>query len=160
MAESTSHESKADHKIRLMTESDVLQIIQLETQIFPDPWTRETFLEAMWEPDVQSLVVIKGDRIIGYMVTLWAEERIHILNIAVDKDYRKRGIATKLITGLEKSASKQGIRYVSLDVRVSNDVAIAFYTKHNFQTIGQRTQYYPNDEDALIMAKSIKENKS
>ena len=139
-------------------ESDLLQITQLETQIFPDPWTRETFIEAI--PDIQSLAVIEKDRIIGYMVALWAEERIHILNIAVDKNFRKRGIATKLITGLEQSALKQGYRYLSLEVRVSNTDAIAFYTKHKFRTIGQRTQYYRNDEDALIMAKSIKDNKS
>lgn len=141
-----------------MIESDLLQVIRLETQIFPDPWTRKTFLEALREPDVQSLVVIESDYIIGYMVTLWAEERTHILNIAVDKDYRKRGIATKLIAKLEQSAFEQGIRYLSLEVRTSNKTAIEFYTKQNFRIIGQRSQYYRNDEDALIMAKSIKDN--
>ncbi len=160
MAESAPLKPGAEYTIRPMLESDLPQILQLETLIFPDPWTRETFIEALREPDIGSSVVIKDERIIGYMVALWAEERIHILNIAVDQNFQKRGIATNLLAGLEQSALDQGYRYISLEVRASNTVAIAFYTKHKYRTVGQRTNYYRNDEDALLMAKSIKDTKS
>ncbi len=160
MAESAPPKPGAEYAIRHMLESDLPQIIQLETQTFPDPWTRGTFIETLREPDIRSSVVIKNEQIIGYMVALRAEERIHILNIAVDKNFRRRGIATNLLAGLEQSALDQGYRYISLEVRESNTVAIAFYTKHKYRTIGQRTNYYRNDEDALIMAKSIKDTKS
>ena len=158
--ESAPHEPSAEYTVRPMLEPDLPQILQLEKQIFPDPWTRETFKEALREPDIESSVVITNERIIGYIVTLWAEERIHILNIAVDQNFQKRGIATNLLTQLEQLALDKGYRYISLEVRASNKVAIEFYTKHKYRTLGQRANYYRDDEDALIMAKSIEATKS
>ncbi len=160
MTETVPPKPCVEYAIRPMMESDLLQISQLEAQIFPDPWTRETFIEALQEPDIGSSVVIKNDRIIGYMVSLWAEQRIHILNIAVDQNFRKRGIATNLLAGLEQTALERRYRYISLEVRATNTVAIAFYTNHKYRTVGQRSNYYRDDEDALIMAKSIKDIKS
>ena len=148
---------KADLKycIRPMVDSDLSKVVRLETSIFSDPWSRQSFAESLAEDQVGSWVVETQGTIIGYTVTLWVEDEIHILNLAVDDNYRHQGIGTQLLSTLEKFAKKHQSNHFWLEVRSSNLPAQAFYTKHGFKPLGLRKRYYRNGEDALIMAKHI-----
>ena len=76
----------------------------------------------------------------------------HINNVAVDPGYRKRGIGTEIIKKLMDDARKEGIKEFTLEVRPSNEAAIALYRKFGFDSEGRRKAYYQdNGEDALIM---------
>jgi ribosomal-protein-alanine N-acetyltransferase len=150
-----AYKSDLRYCIRPMVESDLPQVVQLEGSIFPDPWRRESFAESLAEEHVGSWVVESQGRIIGYMVTLWVADEIHILNLAVNNNYRRQGLATHLLSTLERFAKGHQSKHFWLEVRSSNLPAQAFYAKHGFKHVGRRRHYYRNGEDALIMAKNI-----
>ena len=150
-----AHKSTSTYRIRPMVTSDLPQVVQLEHDIFPDPWSRRSFAESLIETQVESWVVEIQNRIIGYMIALWVSDETHILNLAVEVEYRRRGIATQMLTALEDFASRQGCSHFWLEVRSSNVAAQKFYDKHGFKPLGHRKHYYRNGEDALIMAKIV-----
>jgi ribosomal-protein-alanine N-acetyltransferase len=77
-----------------------------------------------------------------------------MMNVAVHPDFRRRGIAAKLVEKLVEDLGKMGNHCLSLEVRVSNDPAIKLYEKLGFSQVGRRPKYYRNPrEDALILRK-------
>ena len=94
-------------------------------------------------------IINDKDKIVGFIVTRETENNIHILSIAVDVDYRKKGIGTILLDNL-KNKSKS----VTLYVHTVNDVAMSFYKKNNFKIENIMFGYYDNfkiDKDAYKM---------
>jgi len=76
----------------------------------------------------------------------------HIVGIAVREEHRGWGIGELLLIGAVETGLRQGLETVTLEVRVSNAVAQALYTKYGFREVGVRKRYYrDNNEDALIM---------
>ena len=95
-----------------------------------------------------------GDHLVGYVGSQSSIDESDIMNIAVHPDWRRRGIAEKLIDYLVQELKKRGSHALMLEVRVSNDPAIALYEKLGFQQVGRRKNYYRNPkEDALILRK-------
>jgi len=89
---------------------------------------------------------------VGYVSTWLVFEEAHITAIAVRKAYRGRGVGELLLGGAIEFAMHQKSRVVTLEVRVSNDSAIALYKKYGFKKVGLRKAYYSdNREDADIM---------
>ena len=79
-------------------------------------------------------------------------EEAHITNIAVSPDFRRKHIGESLLMVLIESCRKSMVKYITLEVRVSNEPAIKLYEKYGFRSLGTRKGYYQdNDEDALIM---------
>ncbi len=78
----------------------------------------------------------------------------HILNIAVDRDCRRRGVGTSLMEGIEERFRHMDASQVTLEVRESNATARSFYKRRGFNEIGRVKAYYP-DEDAVIMSKNL-----
>lgn len=102
--------------------------------------------------------VAEGEkRIAGFLVVRQALDEIEILNLAVHPEFRRQGIASKLLSTALQKACEQGAAKAYLEVRVSNDPAIAFYKVHGFRALGRRTRYYPDPcEDALVLALQLK----
>ena len=93
-----------------------------------------------------------GDYPVGYVSTWLVWEEAHITAIAVRKAYRGRGVGELLLTGAIETAMHEKSRVVTLEVRVSNQSAIALYKKYGFKKVGLRKAYYSdNREDADIM---------
>jgi ribosomal-protein-alanine N-acetyltransferase len=79
-------------------------------------------------------------------------DELHILNVAVHPDERRRGHAARLLRHILDEAKQEKVRVVSLEVRVSNHAAAALYQRFGFRAVGVRPKYYANDgEDALLM---------
>ena len=79
-----------------------------------------------------------------------------VMNLAVHPDYRRQGIAEKLMEALEKGLRERESKSLTLEVRASNVSAIALYEKLGFQQVGLRKNYYRNPkEDALILCKTL-----
>ena len=92
--------------------------------------------------------------LIGAAVDVVVKQEAHLLNIAVDKNYHRKGIGSILINHLKTQVQAMGINLITLEVRVSNSSAISFYKKHNFMEDAIRANYYskPKPEDALLMS--------
>jgi len=140
--------------IEKMNSAHVPQIAQLEKLCFSDPWSEksiETELScrlSLW------LVALEGDKVVGYVGSQTVIDETDMMNIAVHPDYRRRGIAEKLIDALTGALGEKGSHGLSLEVRASNGPAIALYEKLGFAQVGLRKNYYRNPkEDALILRK-------
>jgi len=143
-----------DVKLTRMTESHIAQVLAIERTVFESPWTSQMFRQ-----EVQGIfgsyptVAIVDGRVVGYQVAWFIEDEVHLVNIAVRKDYQERGIGALLLRELIEDALAKRKAIITLEVRASNEVAQAFYHRFLFRTIGVRKGYYSdNREDALLMA--------
>ena len=138
-------EMKAEH---------VPQVAQLEKLCFADPWSEmsiESELKSIWSYWV---VAVEDEQVVGYVGSQSSIDETDVMNIAVHPDWRRRGIAESLIDYLIKDLKNRGSHALMLEVRVSNDPAIALYEKLGFRQVGLRKNYYRNPkEDALILRK-------
>jgi ribosomal-protein-alanine N-acetyltransferase len=142
---------------RSMTESDLDQILPIERDSFPAPWTRENFLhELRRNPHAWNVVVCEGVEIVGYAAMWILEDELHINEIAVRADRRRQGTGTRLMERILKEAVERGCRWASLEVRPSNVAARKLYENLGFRVAGHRHAYYRDTgEDGLVLKKPI-----
>jgi ribosomal-protein-alanine N-acetyltransferase len=146
-------------RIRRLNYSDLPSVIAIERRSFPTPWSLAMFVLELSKPSGICLAAVEGDRLIGYLVCSRYEDVWHLMNVAIQPDRRRRGIATDLIDALFETAGA-GSRF-TLEVRASNDVAITMYERFGFRHAGRRQRYYhDNGEDALIMWYELAERAS
>ena len=144
-------------EIRRLTYADLPQVIAIERRAFPTPWSLAMFVLELSKPSGICLVAVVGDRVAGYLVCSRYDIVWHVMNVAVDPGSRRLGIATAMLAHLFGLADKPGEQY-TLEVRTSNDAAIALYERFGFQSAGVRPGYYhDNKEDALIMWRTAAE---
>ncbi len=138
--------------LRPLMASDLDQICEMERAIFSSPWTRLSFEKEINSRFSHSFVVV-DEKIIAYIITWIIRDELHIANVAVDIDYRRYGIATRLLNFVMEKARKSGCRFVLLEVRKSNRHAIKLYKQLGFKIDGVRKGYYEQqNEDALLMS--------
>ena len=143
--------------IREMILADIPPLLEIERVSFPVPWDAGMFMiQLNLSSYTENLVILSGDRIIGYISSWYGYEELHILSIAVaPADRGGEAAAMLLAEAVEKSREKGCLKAV-LEVRVSNGRAIRFYEKHGFAQVGRRKGYYSDSgEDALILGKDI-----
>ncbi len=137
--------------ITRLTYADLPQVIAIERRAFPTPWSLAMFVLELSKPSGICLAARRGKPICGYLVCSRYDTVWHIMNVAVDPDVRRTGVATALLTELMERVGDPRARY-TLEVRQSNDPAIALYERFGFQVAGMRRRYYQdNGEDAHIM---------
>jgi len=137
-----------------MKAEHVPQIAELEKLCFSDPWSERSISSELSNDYSYWLVALDDDRVAGYVGSQSAFDEADMMNIAVHPDYRRKGIAQKLVAGLCDALSQKGIRALLLEVRASNEPAKALYEKLGFVQVGRRPNYYHNPkEDALILRK-------
>ena len=140
-------------RVRVATEADLGGIVAIEQEAFSDPWSRESFHRLLSQ---LALVADDGDEVVGYIVAHWAGEESEILNLAVHPEQRRRGIARRLVEEAVVRLVAKGVRLVFLEVRESNEGALAFYDGLGFRQAGHRPGYYRRPrEDALVLARSL-----
>jgi len=143
-------------EIRRLTYADLPQVIAIERRAFTTPWSLAMFVLELSKPNGICLAALRGDRLVGYLVCSRYDTIWHVMNVAVDDRLRRQGIATRLLDHLFEAADTPGEQY-TLEVRMSNDVAIAMYERFGFRGAGRRRGYYhDNREDALIMWRTSK----
>ncbi|MBU2228030.1 MAG: ribosomal protein S18-alanine N-acetyltransferase [Proteobacteria bacterium] len=137
-------------------EGDMEEIIAIERDSFLTPWSEKIFRNEMTCPVSRMLVVRSHQRqgkiLAGYLVYWHVENEIHIHNIAVRKEMRRKGVATRMIAEAMCRSRRQGALRVTLEVRRSNLPAQKMYGKFGFTVEGVRRGYYDSHEDALIMS--------
>ena len=143
-------------ELRRLTLSDLTEIEPIERDAYPTPWSRSMFAGELSKPTSVALGAFDADsgRLIGYLIVSRYVDAWHVMNVAVASSHRRRGIASQLLHELFELTAGDARRGYTLEVRVSNVVAIALYEKLGFRTTGLRRGYYTdNREDALIMWK-------
>ena len=138
-------------EIRRLTYADLPQVIAIERRAFPTPWSLAMFVLELSKPAGICLAALRGSRMIGYLVCSRYDTVWHIMNVAVDPDQRRAGVATAMLLDLFARIDGPQTRF-TLEVRESNRAAIALYERYGFRAAGRRRRYYQdNGEDAVIM---------
>jgi ribosomal-protein-alanine N-acetyltransferase len=136
--------------LRKLAYGDLPSVISIERRSFPTPWSLAMFVLELSKPSGICLAAEDDEGLVGYLVCARYDDVWHLMNVAVNPEQRRRGVATELIERLFDEAG-EGARF-TLEVRVSNGPAIAMYGKFGFRSAGRRRRYYhDNGEDALIM---------
>ncbi len=136
-----------------MEVTHIPDILKVERESFTDAWT-----EAMFEEEIlgkfSHYYVAEVDGVAVAYMGMWSlSGEGHITNIAVAKEYRRKGIAKALIEHFIEIAKKENLEFMTLEVRRSNDAAKALYKSFGFIEVGERKKYYENKEDALLLTK-------
>lgn len=139
--------------IRRMAERDLDAVTDIEARTFARPWSRESFEQELTRNVAARYLVAETDgKTVGYAGAWIILDESHVTNIAVDENYRGRGIGRKLTEGLMQYLSNLGAAYATLEVRVSNERAQNLYKSLGFVSVGKRKKYYEdNQEDAYLM---------
>jgi [ribosomal protein S18]-alanine N-acetyltransferase len=145
----------SDLEIRPLTYADLPQVIAIERRAFPTPWSLAMFVLELSKPSGICLAGLLEDRIVAYLVCSRYDTVWHLMNIAVDINLRRQGLATSLLERLFEMADRPSEQY-TLEVRTSNEGAIRLYERFGFRAAGRRRAYYhDNREDALIMWRTL-----
>ncbi len=139
-----------------MKKENIEQVLAIEQTSFTKPWSKNLFLSEFRSPSVSMLMVALGDvpvrSVVGYIVCWIVADELHILNLAVDQSFRRRGIAKKLVLSALKEAHQKGVKRAFLEVRSSNTAAKKLYSDLGFSGTSVRRDYYEEPiEDALVM---------
>jgi ribosomal-protein-alanine N-acetyltransferase len=139
-------------EIRPLGLSDLGSIESIETRAYRTPWSRSMFASELAKASSICLGAYEGEQLVGYCVNSRYVDAWHVMNVAVNPDYRRRGIATRLLERLFELTRDDQRRGYTLEVRISNTDAIELYETLGFVRQGIRRAYYTdNREDALIM---------
>ena len=144
-------------EIRKMRNSDLPKVMLIELATFTMPWGESTFRGLLRRKDSDLLVAeFKGD-VAGYAVFWAVMDQGELGNVAVDEEYRGRGIGSKLIKAVLERAHERSVHEIFLEVRKSNVRAQDLYKGFGFTEVGRRKNYYLEPlEDALVMKMDLK----
>lgn len=136
-----------------MTLKDIPSVVNIETEAFATPWTEEIFEHEMTGNNYAHYIVATcEEEVIGHCGMWIVLDECHITNIAVLKKFRGNGIGEQLLRESIELCRELAVQTMTLEVRVSNEVAQNMYRKLGFQDGGIRKKYYTDDrEDALVM---------
>lgn len=135
------------------TACDAQGIYEIEQETFTLPWSLEAITNEFTNPVATYYVAKEDDKVIGYIGVWYVMDEGQITNVAVHKDYRRRGVAKALIERLILDATEGHRAVLLLEVRASNVAAQSLYELYGFNGMGTRKNYYVQPkEDAIIMA--------
>lgn len=138
-----------------MTLSDLDEVMEIEPVAFGSHhWSRQSFCNELNNPGGHYYVACTpdGGRLCGYTGFWLIGEEAHITTLAVHPDYRRQYVAERLLIYDVSAAKKVGARWMTLEVRVSNEAAQNLYDKYGFKSLGLRRNYYQdNNEDAMVL---------
>lgn len=140
-------------EITRMRRRHLRRVLSIEARVYPRPWSASLFLSELSQRTTRTYVVARYEgEVVGYAGMMFTGREAHVTNIAVDPDFHSRKIGTRLLLHLVTEAVARGAEVLSLEVRVTNDVAQRMYEKFGFSAVSVRKGYYiETNEDALVM---------
>lgn len=143
----------ASWSIRLAERRDVPELLAIEVEQFPEPWTRAMLLDEITNTETRRYTVaIEGKKIIGYLGVMYVLEELHVNTLGTLPGHESKGVATSLLEEAWVVAQERGVLRATLEVAVSNTRAQALYFRFGFSPVGVRKNYYERTkEDALVL---------
>jgi ribosomal-protein-alanine N-acetyltransferase len=155
-------------EIRRMRLDDLDEVMVIEKAAFRHPWSTELFRREL-EHDWSTILVMveplplpapgqaASERVLAFIIFWLVHDEVHILNVAVAPEARRRGIARTLMAEAEKRAYAANAALITLEVRRSNTGALDLYREFDYRAVGVRPNYYVDEgEDAIVMVKELK----
>ena len=145
------------YRIRFARTSDVSALAAIERRCFSDPWSAQGIEETIQYETTIALIAEAGNRVAGYLMARVSGEEGEILNLAVVPEHRRKGIARGLLEHGIAALGAAGVREAYLEVRESNEAALALYGGKGFKPVAVRPHYYRSPpEDALVLRSPIR----
>ncbi len=141
-----------------MSEADLPEVVAIEREIYPFPWTRGNFLDSLRAGYSVWVLRDTAAALIAYSVMTVALDEAHLLNLSVARRLQRSGLGWRTLEWMAEVARGHGVRTMLLEVRPSNVTAVRMYKRYGFERIGVRRGYYPTQggrEDALVMRISL-----
>ncbi len=128
-------------------------VLRIETQSYPKPWTYGLYLSELALGGLRCYLVARSrGEVVGYGGVMYIGPDAHVTTLATAPEFHRRGIGGRVLLGLARAAVAHGAENLTLEVRVSNEAAIALYRRFGFVPAGVRKNYYAEvKEDALVM---------
>jgi len=150
---------RCEHGIHLMTEHDLLEVVEIEESCALSRWGWDAYREELDRPESMMYVArlrrpdsLTGRLVAGFLAARVTAGEMHINNVGVIEQLRGRGIAGELISVALADALSRGVVSAVLEVRAGNIAAQSLYRRHGFEIAGRRRDYYSRPtEDALVM---------
>ena len=161
IAEQWAPPAASDIRISRMSEHDLIEVVEIEEQSGLSRWGWAAYYAELQTGNRDLMLVahpakssiLEHRRLIGYIVARETAGELHINNVAVRQDYRRRGIGRALLSRVVTEAERLGVTTAFLEVRHGNLVAQALYEQCGFKAIARRSNYYSNPtEDAVVMS--------
>ena len=145
-----------DLTILPLTLETAAEVADIEKLCFSDPWSLRSLRYEAISAGSHYLTAISSEKVVGYIGMRRVLDEGHITNLATSPDYRRRGIAARLLEALIAHAKAEALSFLTLEVRAGNAAAIALYSRYGFEKVGRRAGYYRSPaEDAILMTKTI-----
>lgn len=142
--------------LRDMKEEDIADLVEIEEKSFHTPWTKGAFKKELKNKMAKYVVIQVGQKVVAYAGVWLIVDEGHITNVAVHPDYRGKKFGNVVMEGIIGKCQENNIKAMTLEVRVTNNVARKLYEKYGFKNSGIRPEYYQDTrEDALIMWKEF-----
>lgn len=145
-------------RFRRMTAQDLDRVLEISNASFRYPWSRELFareLDHEWST-VTLVAPGEGEVAAGFLVSWIVHDELHVLNVAIEPRWRRRGLAAALLDNAFSRARAARCILATLEVRRSNEGAILLYEAEGFRRVGIRPRYYQEEgEDAVVMVKDL-----
>lgn len=137
-----------------MRVDDLDEIVPIETDLYPFPWTRGNFRDSLSAGYSAWTLRTGSGELIGYAVVMIALDEAHLLNLSVAREFQRCGHGWRMLDSMASIARDHGARSMLLEVRPSNLTGQRLYVAYGFDRIGRRRDYYPaagGREDAIVM---------
>lgn len=146
-------EPTAKFELLEMTAAHIPAVLGIERRLFPAPWTSGMFEQEVENPIFsRPMVAVENDTVVGYIVSWFLQDEVHLLNVAVLPECQGRGLGRAMLDWLIGRAKETRRVLITLEVRDGNVVARKFYESLGFLVIGMRKNYYAETrEDAIVM---------
>lgn len=144
--------------IRAATMDDIAEVAAIELDSFSDPWPARSFEELLRSRAAIFLIATLSETtaVAGYVIALAIADQAEILNLAVTRRARRRGLGGELLDAGLAAVIARGAREVFLEVRESNNAALGLYGSRGFTALSRRSRYYRNPvEDALVLRRAV-----
>jgi len=145
-------------EIRTMVPDDVAQVSDVERRSYDFPWSHGVFRDCLLA-GYHCVVAERDGKVVGYGILSIAAGEAHVLNLCVDPRCRKLGFGEQLLDSLIASARAADVERMLLEVRPTNETAIALYRKKGFRQVASRPAYYQAEggrEDAAVFARTFR----
>jgi ribosomal-protein-alanine N-acetyltransferase len=138
--------------IRWMIRRDMPEVLDVENDGFEFPWSEEDFIRCLRQRNCIGMIAEHDERVLGFMIYELHKTRLHVLNFAVAKGSRRRGVGTQMVEKLAGKLSPQRRTRILLEVRETNLAAQLFFRRQGYRAVSVLRDFYEDTtEDAYMM---------